>query len=280
MGLGGYLTWTAAARAVRRHLNEQIKILPIESHGNLIKTIKSDIFKNNEDFYQNWENDCFTFPFILNNPETNYCKRDTPEKAVHRYDKHIIEQICENFGISNPELKCVINLDEKEKEKVEKLTKNLPEKFITINVDVNLDYTKNKFNIFEKWQNIVDKLKNEFTFVQIGLGSKKLEGVIDLTKRTTFREAAGIIGKSSLFVGSEGGLVHAANAFDVPSVVVITSFIHPDLVKYPGNFNLWLNDDNHGPCGMKVHCQKCHDNMKSLNEDIVCKAITEKIRSK
>ena len=277
MGLGGYLTWTAAARAVKKHINNQIKIIPIESHGNLLKTIKSDIFKNNEDFYQNWENNCFTLPFILNNPKTNYCKKDTPEKAIHRYDKHIIEQICENFGINNPELKCILKLDKEEQKKVDNLTKNLPENFVTINTDVNSEYTQNKFNLFEKWQNIVDLLKNDITFVQIGLKGKKLKNAIDLTDQTTFREAAGIIGKSKLFVGSEGGLIHAATAFDVPCVVVISSFIHPDLVKYPNNINIWLNEDNHGPCGMKIYCEKCHNNMKKLDEKIVCTAIRKKL---
>ena len=279
MGLGGYLTWTAAARSVRMQLQDQIKILPIESHGNFIKTIKSDIFKNNKDFYQDWENDCFTLPFVLNNPQTNYCKKDTPHKATHRYDKHIIEQICEYFGINNPELKCVINLDEEELKRVNDLTENLPDNFITINVDVNTEYTKNKFDLFDKWQNIVNELKEEFNFVQIGLKGRRLENTIDLTGMTSFREAAGVIGKSNLFVGSEGGLVHAATAFNTPSVVVITSFIHPDLVKYPGNINIWLNDDNHGPCGMKIYCEKCHNNMKKLNEGMVCEAIREKIRS-
>ena len=280
MGLGGYLTWTAAARAIKNHLNNQVKILPIEMHGNFIKTIKSEIFRNNPDIYQDWENDCFTFPFVLNHPETNYCKKDTPSKAIHRYDKHIIEQICEHFGVKNPELKCIINLDDDEKKFVDNITQNIPKDFVTINTDVNLEYTKNKFNLFQKWQNIVNELHDRINFVQIGIGGKKLNNVFDLTGKTTFRQAAGIISKSRLFVGSEGGLVHAATAFDVPSVVLISSFIHPGLVKYPGNINIWLNEDKHGPCGMKDHCNKCHDNMKKLNEQIVIDAIlkfTEKI---
>jgi hypothetical protein len=273
MGLGGYLTWTSAARAIKKHLDSKIKILPIESHGSLIKTIKNEIFHNNPDFYQEWKNDIYTLPFVLNNPNTNYCKKDTPEKALHRYDKHIIEQICENFGINNPELKCNIHLTKSEIDNIDILCNDLPENFVTINTDVNSEYTKNKFNIFSLWQKVVDNLKDEIDFVQVGIGNKILDNSIDLTGKTTFREASGIIGRSSCFVGSEGGLVHAATSFDIPGVVIMTSFLHPDLVKYPGNINFWLNNDGHGPCGMKIYCKKCHDNMKYFNIEKVCKAI-------
>lgn len=272
MGLGGYLTWTAAAREIRNHIGDA-KILPIETHGNFIKTIKSEIFKNNPDFCQAWKNELFVLPFVLNNPETNYCKKDTHEKAMHRYDKHIIEQICESFGIENPALKCRIELTSEEKINIKNIVDKLPESFVTINTDVNEEYTKNKFNIFNYWQAVVDELKDKITFVQVGIKGKTLKNAIDLTGKTSFREAAGIIGKSRCFVGSEGGLVHAATAFDIKSVVVISSFIHPRLVAYPGNINVWLNNDNHGPCGMKVRCDACHDNMNYLDVELLCKDI-------
>jgi ADP-heptose:LPS heptosyltransferase len=83
-----------------------------------------------------------------------------------------------------------------------------------------------------------------------------LDGVIDMTGRTTFRECAGLIGEASLFLSTEGGLVHAAQAMQTKSVVVITGYQHPDMVAYPQNVNLWINE-GHGPCGMKVPCAEC-----------------------
>ena len=119
MGLGGYLCWTAVARELRKSLDPQVKIMPVEQHGVFLKTLKNPIFYNNNDFLQEWEDSRFYFPMILNNPDSNYCKQDTPEKAVHKYDKHIIQQYCKFYGIHDPELKCKLVLDENEKKSVE-----------------------------------------------------------------------------------------------------------------------------------------------------------------
>ena len=40
MGLGGYLTWTAAAREIRKKTGKNVKLMPVEQHGNFYKFIK------------------------------------------------------------------------------------------------------------------------------------------------------------------------------------------------------------------------------------------------
>ena len=124
MGLGGYLTWTAAAREICKR-NPGSRVFPIEVHGSFIRPIKSEVFKNNPWIVQSFSesNGDFCIPMILNDPKTNYCKLDTPEKAVHRYDKHIIGQICEHYGINDPELRCDIFLSDDENKKVDYLIK-------------------------------------------------------------------------------------------------------------------------------------------------------------
>jgi len=278
MGLGGYLTWTAVAREVRKRINnDAVKIIPLEQHGNFIKTVKSEIFFNNPDILQEWEDQRFCFPLVLNNPATNYCKKDTPERAVHRYDKHIIQQICEFYGIDDPELKCVLNLTDEENLKVSSLltSNGVGKDFVAIDIGVNTNYNKNKFDDFEKWQKIVDKLSDQIQVVQVGLpGFPILDKTVNLTGNTTFREAAGIVGSSKCLLSCEGGLIHAATAFDIKSVAVTTSFLSPTMVAYPGNHYIWLNDDNHGPCGMKIKCDKCHENMLQLKiEEVVSRTI-------
>ena len=86
-----------------------------------IKLIKSEIFENNPNIFQELEEDIFVFPIVLNNPQTNYCKEDTPVYAKHRFDKHIIEQICEVYGIPDPELRCELYFTHEESEKVTNL---------------------------------------------------------------------------------------------------------------------------------------------------------------
>ena len=114
MGLGGYLTWTAVAREIRKKYGSNIKLMPVEQHGSfyrfLYKHKDIEVFKDNEDFCLSYNkgslNNNMILPLVLNNPNANYCKKDTPEKAFHRNDKHIIEQVCELYDISDPVLKC------------------------------------------------------------------------------------------------------------------------------------------------------------------------------
>jgi hypothetical protein len=276
LGLGGYLTWTAAAREIRRLTGDSARMFPVEKlSGGFLKIIKSDSFKNNPDFITMGESGCennqLILPLILNNPDANYCKEDGVERAYHRFDSHIIEQICECYGIENPELKCVVNLTNEEKCFAEDFHISVlnNEKFITIEPFSKDNYTPNREYPFEKWQKIVDTLSEDIKIVQVGNSGKILNNVIPLAGETTFREAIAIIERSSIFVASESGLVHGATAVDTKSLVVITGYQDERMVAYPQNIN--VNIGTHGPCGMKIRCQLCksdadnHDHREILN---------------
>ena len=266
MGLGGYLFWTAAAREINQRTG--LKCLPVEAYGNgVIKIIKSEIFKNNPHIEQfNVDTSVTVLPIQLNNPTANYCKQDTPEKAVHRYDKHVIEQICEVYGISDPILKCDLFLTEEEKLFSKKFHDKMGQRYITIEPNTKDEYTLNKRYPHEKWQEIVNDLHHKIKIVQ-------MDNVIDMTGKTNFREAASLISRSEFHVGCEGGLMHAANALDKKCVILLTGFLHPTMTCYPENSNIWIGKD-HGPCGMKVLCDKCesegkkHDPREITNEII------------
>ena len=92
MGLGGYLAWTAVAREIVQS-GKAKKLLPCEVHGGqYLKIVESEIWKNNPYIsldYQEYQSG-HALPLQLNNPRTNYCKNDTPTRAFHRFDKHII----------------------------------------------------------------------------------------------------------------------------------------------------------------------------------------------
>jgi len=257
MGLGGYLMWTAVAREISNHTN--LKILPIESHDPIIKMIESEVFHNNPYFIQPGEKFEYAFPLVLNNPQANYCKEDTPEKATHRYDKHVIGQICEVYGIQDPSLKCDLFLTDQELSSVnDTLLSVVKDDYIVIEPCSKTNYTLNRLYPFEKWQNIVNKLSEFITIVQIGQKTKNiLENCINLTGSTTFREAAGIIQNAQMFIGSEGGLMHVANAMSTRSLIVVTGYQSPKMTCYPDNINMWINN-NHGPCGLKGHCKDCY----------------------
>ena len=258
MGLGGYLMWTPLAREVHKR-SGGAKMLPVESHGNFIKIVQSPIFENNPYICQDLKDSSHLFAVPLNNPQTNYCKSDTPTKADQRHDKHIIHQICDEYGISNVDLKCDLFLSEDEKKEADDLLRGVGKRFITIDPHTKDEYTVNKRYPFNKWQNVVNEARDKLgiEFVQIGSPTDQiLEGVTNLSGKTSFRQAAAVISKSLLHAGPEGGLMHAANAVDVKSVILITGFLHPRMTCYEENSNIWIGK-SHGPCGMKVECPEC-----------------------
>ena len=273
MGLGGYLTWTALGREIKDRFGAQV--IPVEIHGNATKLIKSPIFYNNPSFIQDFNNQ-FGIQIALNNPATNYCEKDTPTRAFHKSTKHIIETICNPYGIENPGLKCEIFFDKNEMISIEKICDKLPDKFITIEPFSKSNYTKNRAYPLEKFQKIVNNISKEIAVVQVGLpGPSKLENVIDLTGKTSFREAAGVIGKSKLFVATESGLVHAATAVDTKSVVVITGYQTKKMVAYPQNINVDIS--SHGPCGLKDTCPECKKDADSHDENEITQLIREEL---
>ena len=256
MGLGGHLTWTAVAREIGKRA-PGVKVIPCKNKSGIFEIVRCEVFKNNPLIVQEQIKDASYFvPMILDNPAANYCKKDTPQRAFHNPDLHIIEQACQVYGIHDPELKCDIFLDEEEVSEIEKIIKNLPESFVTIEPFSKINYTPNRSYPIEKFQKIVDDLSKEIAVVQVGNPSgDKLENAIDIRGTTTFRTAAGVVGDSRCFISCEGGLVHAATAFETRSVVIITGYQSEKMVAYPQNIN--INIGSHGPCGLKIECPEC-----------------------
>jgi ADP-heptose:LPS heptosyltransferase len=274
MGLGGYLCWTTVAREIRKKYGN-VKLMPVEQYGSFYKFLHNhkdvQIFQDNEDFCLSYSEGSsknnLILPLVLNNPEANYCKKDTPEKAFHRADKHIIEQYCEVFSIEKPVLRCYLKPHAPEKffkSKIKEWFGYPSHSFITIEPHSNLDYTPNRAYSFKKWQNIVNSLKDKIPFVQVGMkNSRVLDNVIDWTGATTFKNTAAMIGHSKLFLSTEGGLVHAATAFNTKSLVVLTGYQSEKMVAYPQNIN--VNISSHDPCGLKSICAVCKKDVEVHN---------------
>lgn len=279
MGLGGYLTWTAVAEEIKKATkNPYLKFLPIEQNGPLIKIVYSEVFEHNKSFLQtiNKNDKNQIFPLILNNPAANYCKKDTPEKAYQRGDLHIIEQCCEVYGIRNPTLKCYLDFSDEENLKIDSLVNDCigKEDFITIEPCSKDNYTPNRVYSLEKWQHVVNALKNKIKIVQIGNSNVSLENVVNLSGKTSFFEAAGIIGRSKLFLSSEGGLVHAATTTNTTSIVILTGYQTKKMVAYPQNINISIA--THGPCGLKRVCGECKNDVESHDWNEIVSKVYER----
>ena len=100
-----------------------------------------------------------------------------------------------------------------------------------------------------------------------------LKGAKDLTNRTTFREAALIIKHSQLFVGTEGGLMHAAAAVDKRALILWGGITVPSFAGYPSLHDIICKHVSCSPCGNLGWC----DNGKKCMKDITVKEVLERL---
>ncbi len=134
---------------------------------------------------------------------------------------------------------------------------------------------KNKQWFHEHFQSIVDALRREFNFVQIGASTDpKLEGAIDLRGRTNLRETAALLRQSRMFVGLVGFLMHLARATDCPSVIVYGGRETPAQSGYPCNFNL-TSQPPCSPCWLRNRCDYDRICLTSIEPSTAIAAIQE-----
>lgn len=118
---------------------------------------------------------------------------------------------------------------------------------------------------FHKWQAVVDNL--DMQFVQLGMGPW-LEGV-ERVHTASFKAAISELKSAAGFVGTDGGLHHAAAAFGLPAVVVWGGFVSPEMLGYSGHINLWSGTES---CGSKAECGHCREAMEAISIQEVCQA--------
>ena len=120
---------------------------------------------------------------------------------------------------------------------------------------------------FERWQAVVNALP-EVQWVQ-GQG-KTLEGVTQLDTES-FRDACCLLAHCSLFVGTDGGLHHAAAALDKKAVVIWGGYTHPRNLGYETHTNLHQGGE---PCGNVKACDHCKKAMDKITVEMVVRAIS------
>lgn len=130
----------------------------------------------------------------------------------------------------------------------------------------------NKAWIFDRWQELVNRIGREY-FIQVGPeNAKRLYGVKFVS--TNVRQALAILSMSRAFVGTEGGLHHAAAALKIPAVVLWSHFISPEYTGYDSQTNIRHAGE---PCGMRITCKFCKMSMEMITVDEVEAALKDKI---
>jgi ADP-heptose:LPS heptosyltransferase len=84
-----------------------------------------------------------------------------------------------------------------------------------------------------------------------------------------FREAAAVVSRAKMYIGSEGGLHHTAAAFGVPAVVIFGGWIPPSITGYDFHVNIARGK----ACGHIAPCPHCQQVLQSISVDEVYEAI-------
>lgn len=143
---------------------------------------------------------------------------------------------------------------------------------ILIEPNVKAGSSGNKSWLWGRWQQLVDMTGWEF--IQVGIANTRRLENVQFVQTNTFREACAVLHNSRAFVGTEGGLHHAAAAFGVPAVVLWSEFISPDITGYDTQHNI-----RHAgaPCGSRIPCHGCLTAMSDISVDEVAAALQEKL---
>jgi len=138
---------------------------------------------------------------------------------------------------------------------------------------------RNKEWLPERFQEVVDSLYLDYTFVQIGsVNDPPLRGVIDMRGKTSIREAAAIMSQSMVFVGLVGGLMHLARAVDCSGVIIYGGREHPDQSGYICNQNLY-SELPCSPCWRWQTCDYNRECMRKIEVNSVLEAIYRQINN-
>lgn len=152
-----------------------------------------------------------------------------------------------------------------------------PGRFVAVEPDTNRDWFGDlRAWPRERWQQVAERLRQarpDLPVAQLGVpGAPALDGVVDLRGGTDFRVAALVIRRSALFMGTEGGLMHAANAVEAPALILWGGLTLPDFAGYPDRQTVIRKHVPCAPCGRFGWCDRDHACMRSIEVEEVARA--------
>jgi len=118
----------------------------------------------------------------------------------------------------------------------------------------------------KNWQALADKLDCEL--IQLS-GEHQLSNVKH-ERTESFQDALNWLSGARLLITTDGALHHAAEALQVPAIVLWGGVASPNNLGYDDHINIWHGDE---PCGTHSRlCRHCQKAMKKITVDEVLEA--------
>lgn len=191
-------------------------------------------------------------------------------------DRHVITKLCETLGLTGEITKRpYLYLSAAEKA----FGRHGPRQIAIQSSGLSAKYAAHTKEWFpERFQQIVDRYRADFTFVQVGSARDPLlDGVVDLRGKTRIRETAAVLHHSSVFVGLAGFLQHLARSVECRSVIIYGGRELPSQTGYSGNENV-TNQPACSPCWIYERCSYGVKCMDAVGVDQVAAAIDRQLQ--
>jgi hypothetical protein len=273
MGYGDDLMATGIARAVSEQYPGAKMVfgdpdLYHDPGNNSLKVHWSEVFENNPLIVHQNEpvKTVICIPeYPGNRTYINYEDCDVEGNAIVRFEW--------DAGFRAP--RGEIHFTENEKSEASEICLRLPNPFFVIEPSVaDKGWESHKGCSPDKWQTIVDELSPYVSFIQF-TESVTLRGVHHVIT-PSFRQACAILACAGGFIGTDGGLHHAAAALDVPAVVLWGHYTSPDILGYTDHWN--LREAKGSGCGTTYgNCDECPGSVDKILPMDVIDAVKELI---
>ncbi len=199
-----------------------------------------------------------------------YTRHEPPDYDVPA-TCHIITAMCQTAGIrGRVAIRTYLTLTETERAGGRLVA---DQAVVQCTAPQSLNFSPLKHWFSERYQEVVDKLRGQLNFVQLGsAGDPPLKGVIDMRGKTTARESAAILANSRVCITYVGFLMHLARAVDTRSVIIFGGRERPDQSGYICNENLFTALPC-SPCWLRSQCLQHRECMERISSDDVVAAV-------
>jgi hypothetical protein len=241
MGLGDWIMASGDAKEANERTKKKVKL------GDGVR-----MFGDNQIFINN--------PRMASNSDTNVV-------WVKNYQGHrpYLKGTKNGRLLFNDDYKPIVGeiyFSSEEQEVIDKIRGN----YIIVEPNVKKVYAHTVNKAWHGWEEL---FKHDLPWIQ--LGNYTTEKKTTWLETPNFRDALGILSKAKLFIGTDGGLHHAAAALGIPSVVIWTGFTSPRHLGYDTHRNI---HDGSEPCGTYDSvCQHCLLKSKAITVEQVLDAV-------
>jgi len=206
----------------------------------------------------------------------SYAESETNKKFTWKKGGHAIAIILKGFGVDTSDPCPRLFLDATERRSAERIASDsgIIGPYIAFEPETNEEwFGQLRSWPRERWVELIARLRRaipDVLLVQIGVGSSPpIPHAVDLRGKTTFREAAALIQRSRLFIGTEGGLMHAARAVDARALILWGGVTLPEFAGYPAHHTIICHRVACAPCGHLGWCANSHVCMRSITVEEV-----------